>query len=54
MNVTWCLIAALAGTAVFFSSRERKAGQSGRSVGFFILAVLFIVLAFFAALVFVL
>jgi uncharacterized membrane protein SirB2 len=54
MNVTWCLIAALAGAAVFFSSRERKAGQSGRSVGFFILAVLFIVLAFFAALVFVL
>ena len=45
VTLTWFLIASFAGAAVFFSARERKAGQTGRSVGFFTLAVLVIVVA---------
>jgi hypothetical protein len=45
MALAWFLIAAFAGVAVFFSTRERRAGLTGTSEGFFILAVLLIIAA---------
>jgi uncharacterized membrane protein SirB2 len=45
VTLTWLLIAGFAGAAVFFSSRERNAGQAGRSVGTFTLAVLVVIVA---------
>ena len=50
----WCgtvlisSVAVFAGLALFFNSRERKAGQCGRSLGFFVLAVLVIIFALLA------
>lgn len=54
VSLTWCVIAAFGGVALFFTARERKVGQMGRSVGFFTLAVLLIIVAAFMALTFVL
>jgi hypothetical protein len=52
--VALCLIAGFAVAAVFFSARERKAGQTGRSVGFFSFAVVIIIVAALILLTFVL
>lgn len=54
VSVTWLLIALLAGAAVFFSARERRAGQTGRSVGFFAFAVLVVIVAVLTVLMMVL
>ena len=43
VGATWLLIAGFGGAAVFFSGRERKAGQAGRSVGFFAFATLLVI-----------
>jgi hypothetical protein len=48
------LICLLAGVALYFNAQERRAGEQKRSVGFFTLAVLVILLAAFCLLPFVL
>jgi uncharacterized membrane protein SirB2 len=45
VTAAWCLVAGFAGGAVFCSARERKARMTGRSVGFFALAILIIIVA---------
>ena len=47
------LACAFAAVAVYFDAQERKAGQTKRSVGFFALAVLVIILAILIVLQFV-
>jgi len=45
-------VCVLAGVALFFNSRERRAGQSQRSIGFFVLAVLLIIIGLLTVLTF--
>ena len=41
----FCFVCALAGVALYFNARERRAGDAKRSIGFFTLAVLVILFA---------
>ena len=43
VDATWLLIAGFGGAAVYFSARERRAGQAGRSAGFFAFAALIVI-----------
>ena len=52
-GVTWLLIACLAGVAMVFNARERKAGDR-RSMGFFAFAALFIIVGILAVLMIIL
>lgn len=40
LNLTWLLVAGLAGAAVFFSERECRTGQPGWSLGMALVALI--------------
>ena len=48
------VVCVLAGCALYFSARERRGGEAGRSVGFFTFAVLVILLGLLTVLTMVL